>query len=255
MQTKISTLADIRIVLVEPSHPGNIGAVARAMKVMGLEQLCLVNPKCFPHEEATARATQAVDILTKASVVKTFAEAIQDCNLVLGTSARERTLAWPTLDARTAAQLAIQEAQTHSVAIVFGREKSGLLTEELQRCHYQVVIPCDPTYTSLNLAAAVQVICYEIYMASLGTPLSLAGEGARRAGEGESEEEIATVDEIEKFYEHLEQVLYAINYIRPDIPQQAISRLRRLFNRTRLQKLEINILRGILTAMQQNHEK
>lgn len=236
---------NIRIVLVEPTHPGNIGAVARAMKVMGLEQLCLVNPKLFPHEEATARATQAVDILEKARVVQTFDEAISDCVLVLGTSARVRALSCPMLNARAAAPLALQEAVDSPVAILFGREKSGLSNDELQRCHYHIEIPTNPEYSSLNIAAAVQIVCYELRMA-LGGVNTAATKQA---------DEFATAEEVEGFYTHLEKVLFEINYINPAIPDQVMKRLRRLFSRARLEKLELNILRGILTAVQKHYKK
>lgn len=235
-----TVLNNIRIVLVEPSHPGNIGAVARAMKVMGLEQLYLVKPRLFPHEKATIRAAHAIDVLMQAVVVDSFAEAVRDCHLVLGTSVRTRALPWPTLDSRAAAQTAVQAASARPIALIFGREKSGLTNEELQCCHYQVEIPANPAYGSLNLACAVQVLCYEIRMALM----------AQNQLPVTTEEEFATAEELEKFYQHITDVLVTVEFLKPEIPNQVISRLRRLYNRARLEKIEINVLRGILTAIQ-----
>lgn len=236
---------DVRIVLVNPSHPGNIGAVARAMKTMGLTNLYLVQPRQFPDPKATELAVHATDILEQAVITPTLAAAVEDCHLVLGTSARERTLNWSTLTARVAAQQAVQEAiQGRNVAIVFGRERTGLTNDELQLCHFQVAIPANPAYSSLNLAAAVQVIAYEIRMASLNALELISG------AEQAAVDDLATVTELEGFYEHLTQVLIASEFIDKRQPKQAIGRLRRLFNRSRLDKTEINILRGVLTALQ-----
>jgi tRNA (cytidine32/uridine32-2'-O)-methyltransferase len=238
----LSFLANIRIVLVEPSHPGNIGAVARAMKTMGLNQLYLVNPALFPHSRATAMASQADDILDQAQVVSSLVEGIADCQLVLGASVRVRELTWPTLTAHQAAQSALAEAAVSQVAIIFGREKYGLTNEELQCCHYQVEIPANPHYSSLNLAAAVQVMCYELRQVALGEYVT----------QSVAEEELATMAELEGFYSHLEQVLYATEFLKPEQPGLIMRRLRRLFNRTCLDKTEVNILRGILTAILKN---
>ena len=164
--SKEAALADnIRIVLVHTSHPGNIGAAARAMKTMNLQHLVLVSPKCYPHPDAIARAAGADDILHHCEVVDTLSEAIADAQLVIGTSARMRHLSWPQLTPRECGQTAVRHAQDQDVAIVFGREKSGLSNDELQLCHYHVQIPCNPDYASLNLGAAVQVLAYEVKVA------------------------------------------------------------------------------------------
>lgn len=239
-----SALSNIRIVLVNTSHPGNIGSSARALKTMGLEHLYLVNPKSFPDKKATELAAQAADVLEKAVVVTTFPEAIKDCSLVLGTSSRVRALPWPTMGAREAVPLAVKEAEQQQVAIVFGSEKYGLTNEELQHCQYQIDIPSNPNYNSLNLAAAVQVICYEIRMAFCQNTIS-----ANTKIESEIDR-FATNDELDKFYCHLEQVLYDIEFLRPHISNQVMERLKRLYSRTRLHESEINILRGILTTVQ-----
>jgi tRNA (cytidine32/uridine32-2'-O)-methyltransferase len=253
-------LSNIRIVLVNTSHPGNIGSTARALKTMGLERLYLVNPKFFPDKKATELASQAGDVLEKAVVVNSFIEAIKDCSLVLGTSSRIRALPWPTKGAREAAPMIVQEAQQQQVALVFGSEKYGLSNEELQHCQYQIDIPSNPIYNSLNLAAAVQVICYEIRMAWLEKnvgqvaaqqlPDNIVRERYAHPDLQQTAEKFSTIEELEKFYTHLEQTLYAIEFLRPHIPNQVIERLRRLYARTRLQESELNILRGILTAVQ-----
>ena len=164
-------LQNIRVVLVNTSHPGNIGGVARAMKNMGLTRLVLVEPRVFPHHEADARASGANDLLENAQVVATLEDALVGCNLVLGTSARDRRIPWPLLDPRECGQKVVEEAgQGAEIALVFGREDSGLTNDELQRCHFHVHIPSDPEFSSLNLGAAVQVLSYEIRMAWLAAP-------------------------------------------------------------------------------------
>jgi tRNA (cytidine32/uridine32-2'-O)-methyltransferase len=233
-----------RIVLVNPTHPGNIGATARAMKTMGLTQLYIVAPKRFPDPQATERAVHAHDILEKAIVVDSLAEAIADCVLVFGTSARERALAWPSSHPKKAALDAVAGAVNGIVALVFGREHSGLTNEELELCHQQIYIPANPEYSSLNLAAAVQVIGYELRMALIEAP----------ASDWEAYTEWATIEETECLYVHLEKVLQQIKFIKPE-SRQVMSRLKRLFGRTRFEKAELSILRGILTAIEKNHEK
>jgi tRNA (cytidine32/uridine32-2'-O)-methyltransferase len=227
-----------RIVLVNTSHPGNIGAAARAMKNMGLQQLYLVAPHQFPCAEATARAAGADDLLAKAVCVDTLDAALAGCGLVIGSSARSRTLAIPELNPRECAELAMHEPQSTQAAIVFGRERTGLSNAELDRCHYLVQIPTDPDYPSLNLAAAVQVICYELRMAMGLMPLGQ-----------EKPQRFATADEMELFYQHLENTLIEVEFLSPDNPRQLMRRLRRLFGRVRVNENEINILRGILTAV------
>lgn len=234
-------LQNIRTVLVETSHPGNIGASARALKNMGLEQLVLVRPALFPHAEATARASGADDLLARARVVDNLDAALVGCGLVMGTSARSRTLARPALDPRQSARRMIELSRYSEVALVFGRERSGLTNDELDRCHYQVHIPANPAYSSLNLAAAVQVLAYELRMAGAADekPQFPAGHTLP-----------ATSDQMAHFYEHLQQVLIEIDFLDPGNPRQLMRRLRRLFNRAQPDQNEINILRGILTAVQ-----
>ncbi len=233
-------LATIRIVLVGTSHPGNIGAAARAMKNMGLAQLSLVAPEIFPSAEATARASGADDVLQRAQIFSTLDEAVADCGLVLGCSARRRHLDWPQLDPREAAARAVTEASTVPVALVFGRERTGLTNEELDRCHYLVHIPTQADFSSLNLAAAVQVLSYELRMAAL-VPEALSPS---------SRNPPASHQQLEGLYQHFYQALVELEFIDPTNPRLLMRRLRRLFNRTRLETLEVNILRGILTAAQ-----
>ena len=233
----------IRIVLVETTHPGNIGGVARAMKNMCLEQLYLVRPRLFPHAEATARASGADDLLAKATVCGSLEEAVAGCSMVFGASARRRSISWPLVDARECARLAVAGAVSGEIAVVFGREHSGLTNEELERCNYLVHIPSNREYSSLNIAAAVQVISYEIMMATGGGKLANAPK--------QPEDELpATADDIERFYQHLEQILIDIDFLDPENPRQLMRRLRRLYNRAGLSRNELNILRGTLTAVQ-----
>lgn len=238
----LDAAAAIRFVLVETSHPGNIGAAARAIKTMGFNQLALVNPLSYPCAEATARASGADDVLAAARVYQNLADALSDCTLVIGTSARSRTIPWPMLNARECAAKATEAAAHGTVALVFGREHSGLSNDELELCSYHVNIPANPAYSSLNLAAAVQVIAYEMRM-TLG---GVEGHGAPTG----RQEPLASMAEIERFYAHLEQALVQIGFLDPDNPRQLMRRLRRLFNRAELELTEVNILRGILTAAQ-----
>ena len=229
-----------RIVLVNTSHPGNIGAAARAMKNMGLDELFLVSPQHFPSAEATARASGADDLLSSAQCVSGLDEAVAGAGLVIGASARSRTLPVPMLNPRQCAELVMQQPESTLSAILFGRERTGLTNEELDRCHYLVQIPTNPDYPSLNVAAAVQVIAYELRMAA-GIP----------AEKMEKNHRFATADEMELFYQHLESTLTGIDFLNPENPRQLMRRLRRLFGRVRPNENEINILRGILTAVDQ----
>lgn len=231
-------MKQVRVVLINTSHPGNIGAAARAMKTMGLHELYLVNPIEFPHPKAEEMASHAADILANAKVVNTLDDAIGDCSLVVGTSARPRTIPWPQLTPRAFAEKAIAESESHAIAMLFGREQSGLTNEELHRCHYHIHIPSNPDYSSLNIASAVQVLAYELRVAS-ETPSSLKWDY-----------QFSTEQEMEKFYEHLEKVLIDIEFLNPKVPRQLMPRLRRLFNRARLDEMEMNILRGILNSVQ-----
>ena len=229
----------VRIVLVGTTHPGNIGASARAMKTMGLGRLVLVAPSVYPSAEATARASGADDVLYRAEMVATLDQALADCTLVVGASARKRGLSSPELGPREAASRLLAGACRAPVALVFGRESSGLSNTELDRCHYTVRIPANPAYASLNLAASVQVLAYELRQALTET------------GPDPDDGHLpAPAAELERFYVHLQQVLLAIGFLDPANPRHLMRRLRRLFNRARPDQNEVNILRGILTAVQ-----
>lgn len=241
----MNTRPHIKIVLVNTSHPGNIGATARAMKNMGLSRLALVNPVEFPSGVAVGRAASALDVLEQAEVVNTLGEAIADCALVIGSSARSRSLPWPMLTPEQSAAKLVKESQSAQVALVFGREDSGLNNEELQLCHFHVQIPASPEYSSLNLAAAVMVLCYEIRRAVLRDE-----EADDKAEDEYWDQERATVEHVEYFYEHLERVLVEIDFHDPDNPRQLMQRMRRLFGRVRIDAMEMNILRGILTNIE-----
>lgn len=234
-------LGNIRVVLVGTTHPGNIGASARAMKTMGLGDLVLVNPATFPHAEATVRASGADDLLARAAVVTTLAEAVAPCGWVVGTSARPRHIRWPEVDARGFACEAFVRARAAPVAVVFGRENSGLSNQELDRCHALLRLPSVAEFSSLNLAAAVQVVAYELRM--------VASHGARQQGEAAAT--AVTQVEMDGFYAHLEDTLTDIGYFDPSSPRLLRRRLRRMFNRMAPERPELNILRGILTATQQ----
>ncbi len=233
----------VRVVLVETSHPGNIGASARAMKTMGLSELVLVEPKSFPSADATARASGADDVLARATVHASLSEAIADCVHVVGASARSRSLQWPTIDARRCAARLWERAAAGPVAVVFGPEHSGLTNEHLARCHELVHIPANPDYSSLNLAMAVQVVCYELLMA-------YPQISAWRAGLGEVQRDAppATADELEALHIHLEDLMRRTGFLNPDHPRQLKLRMRRIFNRAQLDRTEVNILRGLFSA-------
>ena len=232
------SLANIRIVLVNTSHPGNIGACARAMKTMGLNALYLVQPKHFPSDEATVRAAGADDILQTATVCDSLDQALSGCILTIGSSARRRTIEWPQLTPRACASELVQAAKQAPVALVFGREHSGLSNAELDRCHYLTCIPANPAFASLNIAAAVQVFTYELLLAQTdGLP---ALDAHVPVG----------VEQMELFYTHIEQVLVQIGFLNPLRPKKLMRRLRRLFGRARPDQNEINILRGMLTEVE-----
>ena len=236
-------LRNIRIVLVRPTHPGNIGAVARAMKTMCIEALCLVEPAEYLGAEARARAAGADDILLRAQRCESLLEALRDCRLVIGTSARSRGIAWPSLTPALCAQRLLEEGGHGPVALVFGREKMGLTNAELDLCQYVVGIPANPDYASLNLAGAVQVLGYELLCAS--TQESTAPEWR------ESRVPLARNDDLQRLYSHLQEVLVETGFLDPAKPRRLMRRLYRLFNRAYLDENEVNILRGILTAVQQ----
>lgn len=230
----------IRVVLYETSHPGNIGAAARALKNMGLDSLWLVRPRSYPHPDATARASGADDVLAAARVCDDLAEALAGCRLVLGTTARDRRMEWPQFDAREGARRLVAESAQGDVAVLFGPERIGLTNAEIDRCQGTLSIPANPGYSSLNLAAAVQVIAYELRMA--GPEATAAAEPAGQEGVA------ATADELEGMYAHMEEVLTALEFLDPANPKHLMRRLRRLFSRARPYPSEVNIIRGILTA-------
>ncbi|MGH8415348.1 MAG: RNA methyltransferase [Gammaproteobacteria bacterium] len=234
----------IRIVLVETSHPGNIGASARAMKSMYLDTLVLVNPAEFPHADASARAAGAADVLDRARVVASLDEALRGCVLVAGTSARQRSLGPPEVSPRDCMQKLMAVPQDQDVAVLFGRERSGLTNEEVDRCHFLTHIPANPEYSSLNLAAAVQVIAYECMLAR-GTTDDVPRD----------ESLVATTEEMEGLYVHLESAALASGFLDPGNPKHLMRRLRHLFGRARPDQSEVNILRGLLNALQSGRKK
>lgn len=238
-------LDQIRIVLNNTSHPGNIGSVARAMKTMGLSELYLVNPVHFPHDKANEMASGATDVLANAKSCDDLHEAISDCTLVIGTSARDRAIPWPLLTPRVMAEKIKAESSDSQIAILFGREQSGLTNEELQLCHVHVQIPANPTYSSLNIASAVQIIAYE---------LRLVSEAYDEVQET-WDYRLATADEMEKFFVHLQSVLVDIDFLKMSAPRKLMTRLRRLYFRARPDVMEMNILRGMLTAVQEKMKR
>jgi TrmH family RNA methyltransferase len=232
--------APIRIVLVDTTHPGNIGAVARAMKNMALDDLALVRPASFPHAEATARASGASDVLMNARVCGTLHEAIADCGLIVGATARPRQQHWTVLEPRAAAPRLWRESARVPAAVLFGSERVGLSNEELEKCQWLLRIPANPAYESLNLAAAAQVLCYELYVARERAPPSAVREVP-----------LATVSEMQRLYEHLEEVMTEVGFHdRTESGMHLMGRMRRLLNRAEPDQNEVNILRGLLTAIQ-----
>ena len=292
-------LEQIYIVLIEPSHPGNIGAVARAMKNMGLSKLVLVNPLVFPSSHADARASHAKDLLEQAELVADFASAVHDSHLVIGTSARNRSLPWPMVNSASCAEKIceylvnsqnIQDNQKHSqtteaeqtkiskskiskskVSIVFGREHSGLTNQELQSCNYHLFIPSSPEYSSLNLAAAVQVVCYEIYQQIIRLDIqNTAEETQQTLNTKASKKNVckkftwsqepfgidwdlpkASHEQVQRLIQHLEQTLIEVSFFDPENPKMIMQRLKRLLLRIQLDEMEVNLLRGVLTSVQQ----
>ena len=241
--------ANIRIVLVNTTHPGNIGGAARAMKNMGLAELYLVQPREYPAPRAVWRAAGARDVLANATIVESVDEAIADCALVVGTSARERRIPWPLLNPRECGEKIYSEAVTHKTALLFGREDRGLTNDELQKCHYHVHIPSNPDYSSLNLATAVQVLAYEIRMASL------ADEQGNLPSLSEWDQPPVTAGDLEFFHEHLATTMAELQFYDPENPKQLLTRMRRLFNRVRMDQMEVSILRGLLSAVQRKISK
>ncbi len=235
-----SPLDNVRVVLSHTSHPGNIGASARAMKTMGLGSLYLVNPKSFPDNEAYVRATNARDILDQAVICSTLDIALQDCVLAVAMTARARELTHQVIDTRQVAQKLVEIATESPVALLFGRESSGLTTAEVTKCQLTVHIPTSSVYASLNLAAAVQIMCYELRMAAIGP---------KNTSSPPEVPQLASLNEIELFYQHLEETLITSKFLDPQQPKRLMQRIRRLFSRTALEKEEVNILRGIIHAL------
>ena len=230
---------NIDIVLVHTTHSGNIGGVARAMKNMGLTRLTLVAPLEYPAPEATWRAASATDVMERARVVATLDEAIADCQFVVRTNARARRIPWPVQDARLAAIRVCEHSAVEKVAILFGREDSGLNNDELRCCNLHCHIPTHEDYESLNLAMAVQIVCYEVRMTQLDGQLP-------QAEDSHWENPFATSQDMEYFFEHLEATLIDLEFLDPKAPRQLMTRLRRLYSRVRLDDMEVNILRGVL---------
>jgi len=242
-------LSNIRIVLVKTYHPGNIGAAARAMKNMGLSRLYLVQPQEFPCFEASRRASSATDILQQAVVVDSLADALQGCSLVVGTTARLRSVQWPQVDSRQCGELLYQESQQHEVALVFGRERTGLHNEELELCQTLVNIPTGEAYSSLNVAQAVQVLCYEIFMASR------AGQENTPAASKEAKDREATSEQMEGMYAHFFDTMEQLEFFGERNPEHVMRRLRCLYGRARPTIREVQILRGMLSAAQGRKQK
>ncbi|MCW8929014.1 MAG: RNA methyltransferase [Gammaproteobacteria bacterium] len=240
---------NIRIVMINTSHPGNIGAAARVMKNMGLTRLYLVNPKQFPNYEATAMASGADDLLSQAKVCTSFEEALEGCHLVLGTTARERKIQHEFIGAREAGELSVDESASHEVALVFGRERTGLTNDEIGLCHKLINIPTNPDYSSLNVASAVQIVTYEVMMAFQA--LTIDDHQKVQSSEVEAEvEKFASSENMERFYEHLQETLIDIDFLRVKQSPQLMPKLRHIYNRVRLKQEEVNILRGILNKTQ-----
>lgn len=235
------TFDSIRIVLVATTHPGNIGSTARAMKTMGLHRLYLVSPKSFPDPRAHEMSAGAYDVLLEHVVVTdSLSDALTGCQIVLATSARARDMGLPGFTPKDCASFIANTPDRTEIAIVFGREHAGLTNEELLHCHYHIHIPSNPDFSSLNLAQAVQIIAYELRMALLSPKAFVATRN----------DTLATVDDVEQFHAHLQEVLTDVRFLRPAHPKKLMQRLRRMFNRIQLEQMEVNILRGILTQIQ-----
>ena len=229
----------VQIVLVETSHPGNIGSVARAMKNMGLSRLALINPKKFPHDEATALAGNAGDVLDKAQVFSSIEEAVKNSKIIFATSARERTIEWPVASVKDAAQEINQlAAENIEVSILFGREDRGLTNEELQLSNKHLIIPADPEYPVLNIAMSTQVVCYELYQASHNEPI----------GPWQDFPEY-TSQELQHLIDHFNETVFKLDLIDPKNPKQILTRMERMFRRLYPDQMEGNFLRGFLKAV------
>ena len=240
-------IENIRVVMVETTHPGNIGAAARAMKTMGYNNLYLVKPKIYPNAEATARAAGADDILSKAVVCDSLEEALQGCVTVVASTARPRTISHSVFTPREYAPKLYEMVKLGPVALVFGRESSGLSNEELEYCNVILQIPTNPEFSSLNVASAVQILCYEFIQL-----LQLEDAGKTDAESNDKEKtRLATADEMNYFYDHLEQSMIDVDFLNPEQPRKLMRRLKSLFNRAHLDENEVSILRGFLAAVQE----
>ena len=226
----------IKFILFEPSHPGNVGAAARAIKTMGFDKLCLINPIEHPHSEARARSSGALDVLLNAEVFDNLQDAIKGCGLIIGTTSRTRRISVPITNIRETAPNIIAKAKQKPVAVIFGPEKSGLINKQVDCCNQLVNIPSIGSYKSLNLAMAVQIVAYELRVACEALPAEIRARN------------LASNDEIELFYNHLNQVLLETGFLDPKNPKQLMRRLRALFNRAQMDENEINIMRGILAS-------
>ena len=247
-----ASFQNVRFVLVGTAQPGNIGGAARAIKNMGFSDLVLVQPEIFPSDRARWRAAGAKDVLQNTRAVDSFAEAIADCHLIIGTSARERRIPWPLVNPRLCGEKVASEVSgdsKHQVALVFGREDAGLTNEELQRCHLHVHIPTNPDYSSLNLCAAVQVLAYEARMALL------EASGELKDIEQEWDTPPAKSEDLENLLVHLEQTMINTGFLDPEVPRQTMTRMRRMFGRIRPDQSEVAILRGLLSSVDFKHKK
>ncbi|RKG55209.1 RNA methyltransferase [Acinetobacter cumulans] len=249
-------LSHVRIVMVNTTLPANIGSALRAMKTMGLVKLFLVAPKTYPHPDIDALAAGATDLIEQIEIVETLEDAIKDCHIVFGTSARSRTIPWPLLDARPAAELSLKAVATQQqeVAVIFGREDRGLTNEELAMANYHVTIPVNTDYGVLNVAQAIQVICYEMRMAAMEFTAKIADPEAKMHVTDDVDmqwdEPLVTHEQMEQFYPHIEKMLADIEFMDPKNPRLLPLRLRRLFGRIQLDRMEYHLLRGIFSRVQ-----
>jgi len=247
----VDRLKNIRFVLLNTSHAGNIGGAARAMKVMGLDQLHLINPSDYPSAEATARASGADDVLFNADVHENLDQAIAPCHLVFGTSARNRGMDIEVINLNQAAQLMVNAAKSHKVALLFGKERYGMTNEEMHRCHYLVKLPANPVYSSLNLAAAVQVAAYETRMKCLQDENTVTDS----ADEKQAVEPFVNAEKMHSFYQHLFDVMHDVNFMNAENQGSLAEKIRMMFNRLRIEKHEMDILRGFLSAVKKKIKK
>lgn len=251
-------LQHVRIVMVNTTLPANIGSALRAMKTMGLSRLTLVAPKTFPHPDIDALAAGATDLLENIEIVDTLQDAIADCHFVFGTSARSRTIPWPLLDVRPASELIAEQINNkqHEIAIVFGREDRGLTNEELALANYHLTIPVNTDYGVLNVAQAIQIICYELRMAITNKTLqpTLPSKSAQmpviQQHSMQWDEPLVTQKQMQEFYPHFEQMLTDIEFFDPENPRLLPTRLKRLFGRIQLDRMEYNLLRGVFSRVQ-----